>query len=297
MADTFHRRRIRVLDSYISYIDTRAGEHTFVLLHGNVASNYVWRDVIPAIHGYGRCLAPDLLGMGNSGLSPNNEYGYETQYRYISEWLELVFAGFGKRSRIFFLAHEWGTALAMRWASVYPHRTAGIAFMEGIFSPIRCLEDINSKLMQKLWVMVRNHLNQMGKYPHSIGLQKEKQFKLAVSNILAAWAPENGLKEDFAQHAIVDLIRDLPIRKQGSDDVIEVMVKVNRSISRSSIAMLLLEADQGVFSAVGVDECRRWSNVKVLTMTSRAVPPESCPETVAQHFVRFVKTVAPKLTD
>ena len=293
MSELFHRRRIRVLDSYMSYIDTRAGQHTFVLLHGNVASSYVWRDVIPAIHGFGRCLAPDLLGMGNSGLSPDNEYGYEAQFSYICEWLDLVFTGFGKKNKIFFLAHEWGAALALRWASVHPLRVAGVVFMEGIFCPIRYLEDINSKLMQKLYVMVRNHLNQMEKYSDSIGLQKERQFKLAVSNILAAWAPENGLKDDFAQHAIVDLIRDLPIGKHTN----EVMEKVNKVMARSSTAMLVLEADQGVFSAVGVEECRGWDSVRIVTMTSRAVPAESSPQTVAEHFVRFVKSVAPTLDD
>ena len=68
-ADPHPRRRIRVLDSEISYVGTGRGD-PIVFLHGNPTSSYLWRNVIPYVGGLGRCLAPDLVGMGRSGKSP-----------------------------------------------------------------------------------------------------------------------------------------------------------------------------------------------------------------------------------
>jgi hypothetical protein len=83
--DNHPRRRVSVLDTEISFVD--AGEGVpIVFLHGNPTSSYLWRNVIPHTLTLGRCLAPDLVGMGRSGKSPDNRYRFADHARYLDEW-------------------------------------------------------------------------------------------------------------------------------------------------------------------------------------------------------------------
>ena len=60
-----------VLDRRMAYVDVGAGQ-PIVFLHGNPTSSYLWRNVWPHCQALGRCLAPDLIGMGTptSSRSP-----------------------------------------------------------------------------------------------------------------------------------------------------------------------------------------------------------------------------------
>src|SRR5215831_14989608 len=73
--DAHPRRRATVLDTEMSYVDTGHGD-PIVFLHGNPTSSYLWRNIIPYLSGHGRCLAPDLVGMGQSGKSPTQAYRF-----------------------------------------------------------------------------------------------------------------------------------------------------------------------------------------------------------------------------
>jgi haloalkane dehalogenase len=81
-ADPHPRRRVRVLDTEISYVDTGRGA-PIVFLHGNPTSAYLWRNVIPHLSGLGRCLAPDLVGMGQSGKASGQTYRFADHARYL----------------------------------------------------------------------------------------------------------------------------------------------------------------------------------------------------------------------
>ena len=85
------RRNVKVLESNMSYVDTgpvSEGDDTVVFLHGNPSAAFLWRDVIPEVQGTARCLAPDLLGMGHSGKSPDLKYRFMDHYEYLSAWLD-----------------------------------------------------------------------------------------------------------------------------------------------------------------------------------------------------------------
>ena len=75
-------QRVAVLDSEMAYIDTGTG-FPIVFLHGNPTSSYLWRNVIPHVAGVGRCLAPDLVGMGDSGRNPGGSYRFVDHARYL----------------------------------------------------------------------------------------------------------------------------------------------------------------------------------------------------------------------
>ena len=74
-ADFYERRRVPVLDSFMAYVEVGVGA-PIVFLHGNPTSSYLWRNVIPLLQGSGRCLAPDLVGMGRSGKASGGTYRF-----------------------------------------------------------------------------------------------------------------------------------------------------------------------------------------------------------------------------
>jgi haloalkane dehalogenase len=131
--DPFPRSRIPVHDTELAYVDVGGGD-PIVFLHGNPTSSYLWRNVIPHVQHLGRCIAPDLVGMGESGKLADPEpgrYGLETHIRYLEGFLEEIQLA----APVILVLHDWGTALGFDWASRHPDQVRGIAFMEGIVNP------------------------------------------------------------------------------------------------------------------------------------------------------------------
>src|SRR5215475_5614838 len=110
-ADPHPRRRVRVLDSEMSYADVGVGR-PIAFLHGNPTSSYLWRNIIPYVSKLGRCLAPDLVGMGRSGKSPAKAYRFADHARYLDAWLEAL----GLTQDIILVVHDWGSALGFHRA-------------------------------------------------------------------------------------------------------------------------------------------------------------------------------------
>jgi haloalkane dehalogenase len=130
--DTFERQRAAVLDSEIAYVDTGGTGDPIVFLHGNPTSSYLWRNIIPHVMDQARCLAPDLIGMGDSGKNPAGSYRFVDHYRYLSAWLDAVAPG----HNITFVVHDWGSALSFHWGNEHRDRVKGYAFMEAIVRPV-----------------------------------------------------------------------------------------------------------------------------------------------------------------
>ena len=130
--DPYERRRIQVLDSEMASVDTGAGD-PIVFLHGNPTSSYLWRHVIPHVAEQGRCLAPDLIGMGESGKAPGGSYRFVDHARYLDAWFDAV--GVGRNVTL--VLHDWGSALGFHWAARHPERVSALVYMEAIVRPLR----------------------------------------------------------------------------------------------------------------------------------------------------------------
>jgi haloalkane dehalogenase len=122
---------IGVLDSFMTYRDTGHGDVAVVFLHGNPLSSYCWRNVIPHVADRARCLAPDLIGMGESG-KPDIAYRFADHARYLNAWFDAV-----APSEVVIVGHDWGGALGMDWAARHPSRVRGIAVIETFLCPVR----------------------------------------------------------------------------------------------------------------------------------------------------------------
>ncbi|MEO3818465.1 haloalkane dehalogenase [Plantactinospora sp. B24E8] len=120
--------RTPVLDSMMFHRETGTGK-PIVFLHGNPTSSYLWRHVMPAV-GAGRRLAPDLIGMGESG-KPDVGYTFDDHARYLEGWFDAL-----GLDEVVLVGHDWGGALAFDWAARHPDRVRGLAFLETIVKPM-----------------------------------------------------------------------------------------------------------------------------------------------------------------
>ena len=129
----YAKQRRKVLDREMAYVETGQGD-PIVFLHGNPTSSYLWRNVIPHVERFGRCIAPDLIGMGDSDKLPNSgpgSYRFVEQRRYLDALLEAL----NVRARVTLVVHDWGSGLGFDWANRHRGAVKGIAFMEAIVGP------------------------------------------------------------------------------------------------------------------------------------------------------------------
>ncbi len=121
-----------VLQSKIHYVDegNENSEHTFLLLHGNPTSSYLWRNIIPYLSPLGRVIAPDLIGMGKSG-KPDIDYTFKDHIAFMDAFMDKM-----ELNNIIFVIQDWGSGIGFHYANRFRKKVAGIVFLEAIVRPI-----------------------------------------------------------------------------------------------------------------------------------------------------------------
>lgn len=122
----------------MAYHDTGSG-NTVLFLHGNPTSSYLWRDIVPHVSGQARCIAPDLIGQGDSDklddVGPDS-YTFVEHRSYLDGLLDQLDIG----DDVTLVIHDWGSALGFDWANRHRNRVAGIVYMEAIVRPVTWAE-------------------------------------------------------------------------------------------------------------------------------------------------------------
>src|SRR6202043_124325 len=129
----YQKKRRRILGREMAYVEVGEGD-PIVLLHGNPTSSYLWRNVLPHMQPRGRCIAPDLIGMGDADKLPDSgpsSYRFVEHRRYLDALLEAL----DVHERVTLVVHDWGSALGFDWANRHRQAVKGIAFMEAIVAP------------------------------------------------------------------------------------------------------------------------------------------------------------------
>src|SRR5918996_4341144 len=105
----FVKQRAEVDGKQMAFVEVGAGD-PIVLLHGNPTSSYLWRNVMPHLAGLGRCIAPDLIGMGESEKLMSSG---PDSYRFVEhrQYLDGLLAALGVSARVTVVGHDWGSAL------------------------------------------------------------------------------------------------------------------------------------------------------------------------------------------
>ena len=137
MAQQQSKKHLEVLGSKMAYVDVGDGP-VLLFLHGNPTSSYLWRNIIPHVSQSYRCIAPDLVGYGDSD-KPTIDYRVADHALYLEHFIR----GLGL-DRVVLVLHDWGSALGFDWARRHEDRVVGLAFMEFIW-PFPTWQDLNER--------------------------------------------------------------------------------------------------------------------------------------------------------
>ena len=130
----WEKRHMTVNGRRMAYIETGAGD-PIVFLHGNPTSSYLWRNIIPHAQSLGRCIAPDLIGMGDSepsGATGRDAYDFFEHRDYLGGLLDAL----GVNENVILVVHDWGSGLGFDWANRHRDRVQGIVYMEALVRPL-----------------------------------------------------------------------------------------------------------------------------------------------------------------
>ncbi len=133
------KKHIQVLDKRMAYVEMGEGD-PIVFLHGNPTSSYLWRNIMPHLRAHGRCVALDLIGMGDSDKlddSGPDRYSFIEHRKYLDAALDAL----GVSENVRLVIHDWGSALGFDWANRHRDCVKGICYMEGLVCPIASWDD------------------------------------------------------------------------------------------------------------------------------------------------------------
>jgi len=283
-ADPYLRKRVRVLDTEMAYVDNGAGD-PIVFLHGNPTSSYLWRNVIPHVAGQSRCLAPDLVGMGDSGKSPGGNYRFVDHARYLDAWFEAL----GLSRNVVLVVHDWGSALGFHWARRHPERMKGVAYMEAIVRPVTWQE----------WPEAARKVFQGMRSPggEEMVLQKnvfvERILPASVIRGLTAEAMERYRtpyrEAGESRRPTLTWPREIPVDGEPAD-VVRIVQEYGDWLSKSPIPKLFVNADPGsILVGAQRDFCRRWPNQQEVTVTGSHFVQEDSPDEIGRALAAFVR--------
>lgn len=285
-ADPHPRQRASVLDAEMSYVDTGTGD-PIVFLHGNPTYSYLWRNVIPHVSKYGRCLAPDLVGMGKSGRSPTYSYRFVDHVRYLDAWFDAV----GLAKDIILVVHDWGSALGFYRALRYPQQIRAIAYMEAIVKPFRW-EDfgpgagffraLRSEQGEQL-ILDQNAFVEMF-------LPRAVIRTLNVEEMAAYRAP---YREREARLPTLVWPRQIPIDGMPAD-VAAIVENYGTWLSQNTLPKLFISGDPGVIltsTSPSARFCRAWPNQREVTVKGKHFLQEDSPDQIGTALAEFVKAV------
>jgi haloalkane dehalogenase len=282
-ADWYERRRLATLDSHMAYVEVGAGD-PIVFLHGNPTSSYLWRNVIPHLDGRGRCLAPDLIGMGSSGKAPDGQYRLADHIRYLDAWLDALDLG-----RVTLVVHDWGSALGFHWARRHPGRVKALVYMEAIVRPLTWAE----------WPETARKIFQALRSPAGEEMILDKNVfveRILPASVVRALAPEemDRYREPFREagegrRPTLTWPREIPIDGQPAD-VAALVSDYAAWLARSPLPKLFINGNPGSILVGGQREfCRGWPSQHEVTVRGRHFLQEDSPAEIGQAIARFLR--------
>jgi len=284
-ADPHPRRRLRILDTEISYVDTGAGD-PIVFLHGNPTYSYLWRNIIPYVSGLGRCLAPDMVGMGRSGKSPSRSYRFTDHAAYLDAWFEAL----GLTRNVTLVVHDWGSALGFYRALRHPEQIKAIAYMEAIALPRRWDDfGAGAGIFQALRSEKGEHMILDDNFFVETILPRNVIRTLSDEEMAAYRAPYT---EREARLPTLAWPREIPIDGEPAD-VAAIVDRYSKWLPQSDMPKLLVLSDPGaIMTGRTRDFCRTWRNQREITVKGRHFLQEDSPSQIGAALAEFIRANA-----
>ncbi len=238
----YQKKRQRVLGLEMAYVDEGKGD-PIVFLHGNPTFSYIWRNILPHVQELGCCIAPDLIGMGESQKLPESgpgSYTFVEHRRYLDALLEAL----GVRERVTFVVHDWGSALGFDWSYRHQDAVKGIAYMEAIVKPYTWSE--YPEATRKRFQALRSPAGEQ------MVLEQNSFIEFNLPNTIMRSLTEeemNTYRRPFAEpgdsrRPTLSWPRQLPIDGEPAD-VTEIVTAYGEWLSSSSVPKLYIQGDPG----------------------------------------------------
>ena len=280
------KKMIEVLGKQMAVHDSGSGQ-SVVFLHGNPTSSYLWRNIIPHVSSQARCIAPDLIGHGDSDKLDDTSSG---QYSFVQhrEYLDGVLDALDLGDEIVLVIHDWGSALGFDWANRHRDRVAGIVFMEAIVRPVTWEEWPN--LARPIFQAFRSEAGEEMIIERNLFVEAV----LPGSIIRNLSQPEiDEYRKPFVepQHRRPTLTwpRQIPIDGEPAD-VVEIVQSYADWLSESPIPKLFINAEPGaILTGPQRDFARSWPNLTEVTVKGSHFIQEDSPDEIGQAINNWMK--------
>ena len=285
------KNTVDVLGARMAYHERGEGAPV-LLLHGNPTSSYLWRDVIPELEGYGRLIAPDLIGMGDSAKLPSpgaDTYRFTTHRKYLDAFIDAVI---GPAESIVLVVHDWGSALGFDWANRHRDRIRGIAYMEAIVRPVASWEEWSPSAV-----------------PIFQGFRSEKgeqmilERNMFVERVLPGSVLRKLSEAEMAEYRrpypnpedrwpTLTWPRQIPIAGEPAD-VTAIAADYSQWMAHNDIPKLFVNAEPGAILIGAPREfCRSWNNQTEVTVPGSHFIQEDSGPTIGRAVAGWIKANA-----
>ncbi len=284
----YDKKKLTVHGRSMAYVEVGAGD-PIVLLHGNPTSSYLWRNVIPHLQDLGRCIVPDLIGMGDSDKLPDpgpDSYRFVEHRRY----LDGLLAQLGVTERVVLVVHDWGSALGFDWANRHRNAVAGIAYMEAIVRPVTWAE----------WPEAARGVFQGFRSPAGEAMVLDKNVfveRVLPGSIIRplddaemAEYRRPFLEPGEDRRPTLTWPRQIPIEGEPAD-VVAIATDYAAWLSTSTVPKLLVDAEPGaILKGAALEFCRTWPNQREVTVAGNHFLQEDSPDEIGTAIAEWITT-------
>ncbi len=283
----YEKKFLRVRGKRMAYVETGSGD-PIVFLHGNPTSSYLWRNVIPHLAGQGRCVAPDLIGMGDSDKLDDSG---PQRYTFVEhrDYVDALLAELGVDDRVTFVIHDWGSALGFDWANRHRDRVKGLAYMEALVRPVTWAD----------WPEAAKAVFQGFRSPGGEKMVLDKNVfveRVLPGSVLRRLtdAEMAVYRRPFAEpgegrRPTLTWPRQIPLEGEPAD-VVEIVGSYGRWLSQCQVPKLFVNADPGAILVGPQREfCRTWPAQREVTVKGNHFLQEDSPDEIGQAVSRWLR--------
>ena len=273
----------------IAYVDEGNGD-PIIFFHGNPTSSYLYRNIIFDLKGEYRCLAADMIGMGDSDKLDNSShmtYTFQTHYEHLCSFIDSL----NLEKKVTLVGQDWGGPLSIKWARENSDRVRGICYFETVIAPAK--SDQMEEGIRGLFMMLRSEkgdkkvLEENFFVEKMLGTDPIKPFSEEVMNEYRK--PFLNPGED--RRPTLDWPRQIPIDREP----IEVHEEVKSNLSfmvENEIPKLLIIGDPGrLMKGQLIEFCRTFKNQTEVTVKGNHFLQEESPKEIAEALNNWIKTI------
>jgi haloalkane dehalogenase len=284
------KKVVNVLGKRMAYVELGAGD-PIVFQHGNPTSSYLWRNVMPHVQPLGRCIALDLIGMGDSDkLEPSgpDRYTFAEHRRFFDAALEALRID----RNVTFVVHDWGSALGFDWAQRHRGHVRGICYMEAIVRPLTWAD----------WPEAARAVFQGFRSPAGEDMVLQKNVfveRVLPASILRKLTDDEMrvYRRPFAEpgegrRPTLTWPRQIPIDGQPAD-VVEIVQRYADWLASADVPKLFINAEPGAILVGAQREfCRRWPKQTEVTVRGNHFLQEDSPDEIGRAIADWLSHIS-----